>query len=97
MKLFPKGLGRIVYTYQMQILLQKMFPGLMKSQDEFTKQLLQRHVNGDWDTTVDAEMNQEAAVSGGKVVSAYQTSMGSVWVVTDPGHTQTVIGLSDDF
>ena len=88
--LFP--LGRIVAT-----------PGaleaLTKAGDD-ARVFLNRHVIGDWGalSDEDARLNDEALAIGGRLLSAYSTSMGvKLWVLTEADRSATTILLPSEY
>lgn len=53
---------------------------------ERSQDFLDRHMNGDWGDVghADAQANDEALVSGERVLSSYRTAKGvKVWVITE--------------
>ena len=88
--LFP--LGRLVAT-----------PGaleaLAKAGDD-ARVFLNRHVTGDWGIVCDedANANDEAVKHGGRLLSAYRTSMGvKLWVLTEADRSATTILLPSEY
>lgn len=61
--------------------------------------LLRRHVRGDWgdlDRT-DKAANDAALVRGGLLLSAYDTTQGRLWVITEADRSSTCILLPDEY
>ena len=55
-------------------------------------QAVERHVCGDWGALdpYDAHINDEAAESGeGQILSAYETSKGRIWIITEQAGPDT--------
>ena len=65
-------------------------------------QAVERHVCGDWGALdpYDAHINDEAAESGeGQILSAYETSKGRIWIITElagPDTYTTVLHPDED-
>src|SRR5437870_4711127 len=61
---------------------------------------LSRHVQGDWGLVdaEDAQANQEALQNGGRLLSAYETGLGTrLWVLTEADRSVTTILLPDEY
>jgi len=90
------SLGRIVAT-----------PGALRLAESGAfdpAELLGRHVCGDWGDldAFDRRENERALRSGARIFSAYQTSAGRVWVITEATDDQgargsTCILLPDEY
>ena len=61
--------------------------------------LLNRHMNGDWGNVSDedAEANDEAVVSGDRLLSSYTMRGREVWVLTETGHDTTTVLLPSEY
>jgi len=83
-------------------------PGAMRLLDDAGKdalELLGRHVTGDWGNVCqeDQAANDAATAHEGdvdrqaRVLSAYETSLGRVWVITEADRSATTILLPDEY
>ena len=61
--------------------------------------LLGRHAAGDWGDcgAEDAAANDAALSAGGRLLSAYETSGGTVWVVTEADRSATTALLPSEY
>lgn len=77
----------------------------INSAGETALNFLQRHASGDWGDVCpeDATANEQAVEDGGRILSSYQTAMGTrLWVITeaqdDSGHrAATTILLPEEY
>lgn len=87
---FP--LGRIVAT-----------PGaleLLRDSGENAAGFLDRHVQGDFGEVCeeDRQLNDQAIVSGSRILSAYRTSKGErLWVITEADRSSTCLLKPEDY
>ena len=60
---------------------------------------LQRHASGDWGDlgAHDQRANDQALVYGTRIFSAYDTSAGRVWVITEADRSSTCILRPEDY
>lgn len=78
---------------------------VINSAGEAALNFLQRHASGDWGDVCpeDATANEQAVEDGGRILSSYQTAMGTrLWVITeaqdDSGHrAATTILLPEEY
>jgi hypothetical protein len=61
--------------------------------------LLRRHAAGDWGDVDrhDASENNAALVLGERILSAYKTPHGRVWIITEGDRSATTILLPSDY
>jgi hypothetical protein len=82
---FP--LGRLLAT-----------PGAIALGIDFTP-YINRHVRGDWGDC-DAEdwrTNDESIEGGYRILSAYQTPAGRIWIITEADRSATTVLLPSDY
>jgi len=83
-------------------------PGALQAMKESGQEaafFLDRHSTGDWGTVCpdDAQLNDEALMDGGRVISAYSTLKGvKIWIITeaadgDGQRFATTIMLPDEY
>src|SRR5262245_53258450 len=63
-------------------------------------ELLHRHLSGDWGDLSDHDkrLNDEAATSGGRILSAYTLADGEkVWIITEADRSATTILTPDEY
>ena len=87
----PLPLGRVVAT-----------PGaveLARAHGADLTALLRRHRAGDWGAVCDddARRNDRAAASGARVLSAYDTRGGRLWVLTEADRSATTVLLPSEY
>lgn len=86
------ALGRVVAT-----------PGALDAVETAGDNLsvfLSRHANGDWGlvSVEDAAMNDEALRHGERVLSAYNTSLGTkLWIITEADRSATTVLLPSEY
>ena len=87
----PVSLGRVVATPGAL--------GLASRHGVDLRALLRRHEAGDWgDVGVsDARANEHACRSGGRLLSAYSTPGGRVWVITEADRSATTVLLPSEY
>ena len=75
-------------------------PGIMDALDagDMTR-LLARHVRGDWGDVCDEDKNQnnEAVKNGDRVLSAYETDKGKIWIITEADRSLTTFLLPEEY
>lgn len=61
--------------------------------------LLIRHRSGDWDDVCahDARANREALDTGVRILSAYDTAAGRLWIITEADRSATTILLPSEY
>jgi hypothetical protein len=61
--------------------------------------LLRRHVRGDWGDLerADKAANDAALVRGGRILSAYDTPGGRLWIISEADRSSTCILLHDEY
>lgn len=84
-------LGRLFFT-----------PGIAKAfHDNFTSIAiaLGRHASGDWGTVCeeDAAENDSALAFGYRILSAYETEHGKVWIITEADRSATTVLLPEEY
>ncbi len=83
------ALGRIVAT-----------PGALALLDAGeVGELLGRHASGDWGDldAHDRRENGRALKTGARIFSAYETSAGRVWIITEADRSSTCILLPEEY
>ncbi len=58
-----------------------------------------RHLTGDWGELdeFDREQNNLAVGDGSRILSAYQTPAGKLWIITEMGRDATTLLLPDEY
>lgn len=88
LKVPPKfPLGRLLVT-----------PGALALGIDFTP-CINRHVRGDWGD-VDAEdweRNDASIAEGTRIISAYQTAVGRIWIITEADRAVTTVLLPSEY
>ena len=88
----PFGLGQLLAT-----------PGALAAIEQAGQApaaFIKRHAAGDWGEVCgdDWALNDEALESGGRLLSAYRTSLGvRLWVITESDFSATTILLPDEY
>ena len=61
--------------------------------------LVHRHASGDWGAvcTGDAQANDHALAHGARVLSAYETAAGRLWVITEADRSATTVLLPSEY
>jgi len=61
--------------------------------------LLARHNSGDWGnlSEEDRAFNESALISGEKILSAYSTLKGKVWIITEHDRSVTTVLLPNEY
>ena len=61
--------------------------------------LLQRHLNGDWGDlcAADKAENDLSLQQGFRLLSAYETSYGSLWIITEADRSATTFLLPEEY
>jgi hypothetical protein len=78
-------------------------PGALAALEESAQSpldFLARHASGDWGEVYpeDAEANDQALKSGGRLLSAYKTLKGvKLWVITEADRSSTCILLPQEY
>lgn len=87
-------LGQIVMTRSIAIDVEES----AKFAREVTK-ALRRYASGDWGDTCaeDAQMNNEAVNGGDRILAAYNTSNGKIWIITEWDRSATTILYPEDY
>lgn len=78
-------LGQTVATPGAQALLQHLHPTF--------ETYLDRHAAGDWGDLDDEDKaaNDQAFASGGRLLSAYETPLGLLWIITEADRSVTTL------
>jgi hypothetical protein len=60
---------------------------------------LDRHWRGDWGDLdqEDVEANEQAVVHGDRVLSAYNTALGRIWIITESTRENTTVLTPDEY
>lgn len=60
---------------------------------------LRRYCNCDWGVTCeeDAELNNEALIDGERILAAYETCNGNIWIITEWDRSVTTILFPDEY
>jgi hypothetical protein len=60
---------------------------------------LNRHVRGDWGDvdSEDWERNDVSLAEGTRIVSAYQTAAGRIWIITEADRAVTTVLLLEEY
>ena len=88
----PFPLGQIVAT-----------PGALEALErsgQSATEFLDRHSKGDWGAVDehDRQANDEALISGERLLSAYQTKLGDrIWIITEWDRSVTTLLLPDEY
>ena len=58
-----------------------------------------RHLTGDWGDMdeFDRQQNDVAVKDGSRILSAYQTPAGKLWIITEANRTATTLLLPDEY
>ena len=90
-KTYHISLGRILITQGAEALLHD----LGKTPTDFLK----RHQRGDWGDLDehDQQVNQEAIEHGSRVMSAYETSGGRLWIITEHDRSITTLLVPSEY
>ena len=61
--------------------------------------LLHRHRDGDWGAVSDhdAQANDHAVAHGARVLSAYETAGGRLWIITEADRSATTVLLPSEY
>jgi len=63
-------------------------------------ELICRHRSGDWGGGLceeDKALNEAALKDGSRILSAYITPMGKLWIITEADHSSTTILLPEEY
>lgn len=74
----------------------------MKASELFrleVQEALQQYTSGDWGqmSETDKEENDRAVSEGERVLAAYQTSKGKIWIITEWDRTATTILFPNEY
>ena len=75
-------------------------PGVLDAVSmEELRSLLRRHAAGDWGDCApeDAAANDEALANGSRLLSVYQTTGGTVWLITEADRSATTALLPSEY
>lgn len=69
---------------------------------EFRKEIdqsLTKYLNCDWGDTCEADkpLNDEAVQNGERILAAYETSKGKIWIITEWDRSATTILYPDEY
>lgn len=58
-----------------------------------------RHHNGDWGelSEFDKEVNEEALEWNDRILSAYETTKGKIWIITEADRSATTVLYPDEY
>ncbi len=72
---------------------------LLDSQQLSFINFLHRHSSGDWGDVngFDAEINNNALRTGGRLLSSYATPQGKLWIITEADRSVTTLMLPEDY
>jgi len=58
-----------------------------------------RHLTGDWGDldAVDRQQNEQAVKDGSRIMSAYETPAGKLWIVSEADRSATTLLLPDEY
>ena len=61
--------------------------------------LVRRHASGDWGAVSehDAQVNDHALAHGDRVLSAYETTGGRLWIITEADRSATTVLLPSEY
>lgn len=87
-------LGQIVCTRDVS--------NLMAKDAEFKKDVmnaLQKYMKGDWGITYeeDKQLNDEAINTGDRILAAYMTEHGKIWIITEADRSATTVLFPDEY
>ena len=88
------ALGNIVATHAVA--------AAKKDNDQFAYEVLKslgRHADGDWGDLCndDKALNDEALAGAARLFSAYETSKGRIWIITEWDRSVTTILFPDEY
>lgn len=75
-------------------------PALGQVQSDEIVDALYRHASGDWGDiqAVDAQSNEEALQTGGRLFSVYHSRRGNCfWIITEADRSATIVLLPEDY
>jgi hypothetical protein len=63
------------------------------------RDLLTRHQSGDWGDldAIDRRENARALLTGARILSAYQTPAGKIWIITEADRSSTCVLRPEDY
>ena len=63
------------------------------------RDLLARHQSGDWGEleAFDRRENARALLSGSRILSAYRTPVGKIWIITEADRSSTCLLLPSEY
>ena len=73
---------------------------VLKASEQSPSFFLDRHVQGDWGDVdeADRQANDEALISGERILSAYRTLKGErIWIITEADRSATTILRPDEY
>lgn len=87
-------LGQVVVTRQIN--------NDIAEDSKFAKEVhksLARHHSGDWGelSEFDKEVNEEALEWNDRLLSAYETSRGKIWIITEADRSATTVLYPDEY
>jgi len=58
-----------------------------------------RHLTGDWGDldAVDRQQNEQAVKDGSRIMSAYETPAGKLWILSEADRSATTLLLPDEY
>lgn len=74
----------------------------IKEDEKYTKELLKcfrRYLSCDWGelTEEDRKINEEAIKNSDRILGAYNTSKGKIYIITEANHKYTTILKADEY
>ena len=66
---------------------------------EIVERCVLRHAKGDWGELCENDRlaNEEALDSGGRILSLYSTTDGTIWIITEADRSFTTVLLPEDY
>lgn len=60
---------------------------------------IDRHWRGDWGVidAEDAKVNEDAVSNGGRILSAFDTPLGRIWIITEGDRSLTTVLTPDEY
>lgn len=85
-----------------QVVITREIAEAMKQSEEFTREVAVaggKYKLCDWGDTCeeDAELNDEAVKSGERILAAYETSQGTIWIITEWDRSVTTILFPSEY
>jgi len=90
-------------TFQLgQVVVTRTINNDIADNNKFAREVhesLSRYINCDWGDTHkdDKPLNDEAVASGERILAAYETSKGKIWIITEWDRSATTILYPDEY